>query len=87
MDYTTIVSLIGSLGFPIVMCLIMFWYVNKTNSRHTEQTQALNQLHKNEIEQLAKAVENNTIIQEKTSEAIEILLSHFISEAKKNDKG
>lgn len=82
MDYTTIVSLIGSLGFPIVMCLIMFWYVNKTNTEHTEQIQALNQSHKSEIEQLTKAVENNTIIQEKTSEAIEILLSHFISEGK-----
>lgn len=30
MTFDTIVPLIGSLGFPIVMCLLLFYYMNKT---------------------------------------------------------
>lgn len=30
MDYSTIVSVIGSLGFPIAACCAMFWMMNTT---------------------------------------------------------
>lgn len=30
MNYEQIVTLIGSLGFPIVVCFILFWFINKT---------------------------------------------------------
>ena len=30
MDLNTVVTLIGSLGFPIVMCLLLFYYMSKT---------------------------------------------------------
>lgn len=30
MDIATITSLIGSLGFPIVCCGFMFWFINNT---------------------------------------------------------
>ena len=30
MDATTVTSLIGSLGFPIVMCFALFYFINKT---------------------------------------------------------
>jgi len=39
MDIATITTLIGSLGFPIVVCIACFWFINKTLNNIT---QALN---------------------------------------------
>lgn len=30
MDIPTITTLIGSLGFPIAVCIACFWFINKT---------------------------------------------------------
>lgn len=30
MDVNTIMAMIGSVGFPIVACIGMFWFINKT---------------------------------------------------------
>lgn len=43
MEYSTVTQLIGSFGFPIVMCLLMTWYINSTNK---ELTTAINNLSK-----------------------------------------
>lgn len=50
MDLNSIMTAIGSLGFPIVMCLTMFFYMNK-------QTQ----VHKEEIDNMTEALNNNTL--------------------------
>ena len=50
MDASAITSLIGSLGFPIVACIAMFWKMNKQD-----------ELHKEEMEKLTVALNNNTI--------------------------
>ena len=49
MDVTTITQLIGSLGFPIVCCGALFWYMIKEKDAHKE-----------EMEELRKSVEANT---------------------------
>lgn len=49
MDIQTITTLIGSLGFPIVCCVAMFLQLNKTS-----------EMHKEEIDKLSEAVNNNT---------------------------
>lgn len=41
MELNTITSLIGSLGFPIAVCIACFWFINKTMK---ENTTALNKL-------------------------------------------
>lgn len=45
-----IVQLIGSLGFPIAMCVYLAWYNNR-----------LNELHKEEMDTLKDALVNNTL--------------------------
>lgn len=50
MDVTTITQLIGSLGFPIVCCGTLFWYMIKEKDAH-----------KAEMEELRKSVEANTL--------------------------
>ena len=39
MDIATITTLVGSLGFPIAVCIACFWFINKTLNNIT---QALN---------------------------------------------
>lgn len=49
MDVTAITQLIGTLGFPIVCCGALFWYMIKEKDAHKE-----------EMEELRKSVEANT---------------------------
>jgi len=36
-----IVSIISSVGFPIAMCLLLFWYMQKESENHKAETQSL----------------------------------------------
>lgn len=38
MDFTQIVSLIGTLGFPIVACLVMGWFIFKIYKNTTAES-------------------------------------------------
>lgn len=49
MDVQVITSLIGSLGFPIVCCIALFWYITKTAKQHKE-----------EMDKMSEAINNNT---------------------------
>lgn len=48
MDYNTITTLVGSLGFPIVMCIALFWMINTTMKEFkqtvVENTKAMTEL-------------------------------------------
>lgn len=41
MDIQNATTLIGSLGFPIVMCLMLFWYMKEQLEDHKQETDAL----------------------------------------------
>ena len=36
-----IVNVISSVGFPIAMALLLFWYMTKQNESHKEETSSL----------------------------------------------
>lgn len=38
-DLNFITTLISQIGFPIVMCLILFWFINKQEERYATQLQ------------------------------------------------
>lgn len=48
MDYNTIVTLVGSLGFPIAACIALFWMINTTMKEFketvAENTKAMTEL-------------------------------------------
>ena len=46
-----IVDIIGSIGFPIVMCMILFHYIEKQGEKHDK-----------EIHDLTETINNNTKI-------------------------
>lgn len=41
MDASTVQQLISNLGFPIVACGALFWYMNRQEERHREEQEAL----------------------------------------------
>lgn len=54
MDVNTITQFVSTLGFPIAVCLICFWYINKREEQHKE-----------EVTELSKAINNNTLVMQK----------------------
>ena len=59
MDISTISTIISTVGFPIGACIAMFWYINKQSD-----------IHKQEIDKLSDALNNNTIALTKLTDAI-----------------
>lgn len=59
MDISTISTIISTVGFPIAACIAMFWYINKQSD-----------IHKQEIDKLSDALNNNTIALTKLTDAI-----------------
>lgn len=53
-------TLISTLGFPIGMCLIMCYYINKINVAHKE-----------EIDNFAEALNNNTVVLQKLCDKLD----------------
>lgn len=41
MDVSQVSALITSVGFPIVMCIMLFKYMQELNAQHQEETTAL----------------------------------------------
>ena len=51
MDVNAIADLITTIGFPIAVCLICFWYIAKKDAVHSDETS-----------KLAEALNNNTLV-------------------------
>jgi len=54
MDVNAVTTAISTLGFPIVMCGAMFWYMLKEKDSHKE-----------EMNSVTEALNNNTLILQK----------------------
>ena len=63
MDFNTILQAIGAVGFPIVMCLLLCWFVNK---RLGENTEAINKQ--------SETMAQNSEVLRKTSEVLDRVL-------------
>ena len=57
MDLTQIGQFISQYGFPIVCCGVLFWDHMKTEERRAND----NEMHKEEVAELRKAIEANTL--------------------------
>ena len=43
MDYDIIMQAITTVGFPIVVCAALFWYIYKKDEQHQKEVEALRQ--------------------------------------------
>ena len=53
-------TLISTLGFPMGMCLIMCYYINKINDAHKEES-----------DKFAEALNNNTVVLQKLCDRLD----------------
>ena len=62
-----IVSIISSVRFPIAMCLVLLWYINKKDEQYVEQlTEMENELDSVKMETTKALVEVNTSLMNNT---------------------
>lgn len=60
MDINAVTTAISTLGFPIVMCGAMFWYMIKEKDTHKE-----------EMNSVTEALNNNTMILQKLCDRLD----------------
>lgn len=60
MDMTAVTQAVSTLGFPIVMCGAMFWYMVKEKDSHKE-----------EMNSVTEALNNNTIMLQKLCDRLD----------------
>ena len=51
MDWSSLITAISNVGFPIAMCVLLSLYIKDSDKRHDE-----------EVNNLRKALENNTLV-------------------------
>lgn len=61
MDWQGLMQAITTVGFPIVCCIAMMWYVKYVTDQNREEIAKLNDQHKQEMTEVTQAINNNTI--------------------------
>lgn len=64
-DMSTIIQVIGSLGFPIACCIYLFYSMQKERDANAVQREADRAEHKLEMDKMTEALHNNTIVIQK----------------------
>lgn len=59
MDVSTLVQLVGSLGFPVAACCYLFYSLNKEREDHKE-----------EMNKITEALHNNTLVMQQLVDVI-----------------
>ena len=54
-------GVIGQYAFPIVMCILMGWYVKYREDKHSEEIKETRESHKAEMDKVTDALNNNTL--------------------------
>ena len=65
MDANAIITMIGSLGFPIVACIFMAIFFNKVNENYRQDIKELSTNHKEEMAKVTEAIANNNTLLER----------------------
>ena len=71
MDWSAVTQAVTTIGFPIVMCGAMGWYVKYITDKHREEVSKLNEQHQQEMAKVTTAINNNTIALTKLCERME----------------
>ena len=70
MDVNAIISLVGSLGFPIAACIAMGFFFSKTNENYRNDIKEMQINHKVEMDAVKDALNNNTMALQKLIDKI-----------------
>jgi len=73
MNINDIVAAITTLGFPIVACLGLGWYVKYQTDAYRSEVKDMQREHKEEIAKVTEALNNNTLALQKLVDKIDNL--------------
>lgn len=65
-------NIIASLGFPIVSCCAMGWYVKYITDQNNKRLDAMQEQHLEENKSILNAINNNTIALTQLTERLEV---------------
>lgn len=71
MDANTLITMIGSLGFPIVACIAMGWFFARVNDNYRNDIKELQSTHREEVKAMTEAINNNTLVIQKLIDEME----------------
>ena len=71
MDFNSFVQLVSTLGFPVVCCGAVGWYVKYINDNNRNQLDKIMEQHHTEMKEVTQALNNNTIAITKLTDYIE----------------
>lgn len=77
MDYSFIVTMVGSLGFPIVACIFIAVFFSKTQDNYRADIKEMQNTHKAETDKMTEAINNNNLL-------LQRLLDRFDKEDRDN---
>lgn len=71
MAINDIMTAITTVGFPIVCCLALAWYVKDQTEKNRAQLNALTEQHRMEISSVTEALNNNTLALQRLCDKME----------------
>lgn len=71
MDIQAMLSAITTVGFPIVCCGAMMWYVKYTTDKNRDEVARLNEQHAKEMSEVIQAINNNTLALQKLCDRLD----------------
>ena len=72
-----VVQLISTLGFPIVCCLGLAWYVKYQTDNNAKEVKEMRQEHQDEINKVTEALNNNTIALQKLCDKFDTMVCEY----------
>lgn len=66
-----IVAIISSVGFPIVACIGLGWYVKYQTDNNNKEVSEMRKEHNEEINKVTNALNNNTLALQKLCDKID----------------
>ena len=71
MDINNIVAVISSVGFPIVACIGLGWYVKYQTDNNNREVSEMRREHQEEITKVTDALNNNTLALQKLCDRLD----------------
>lgn len=73
MDANVAAQLIQSLGFPIVVCGALAWYIVYRENKNTEEKKAMEESHQTALADVKEAIANNTLVMQQLADKIDCM--------------
>lgn len=86
MDYSTIITAISSVGFPIIACVMVYKAMMDNNKDFNAQVRDMMKIHSDEIKSLQASLDNNTLAISRMCDRIDDLEAERRNEKNKEDR-